>query len=62
MSLNTNNKCGACDGRVTNIDGKRYTIEQLTAVHRESCPQRGVDKKTKDPLAEAAADVKDMMG
>lgn len=38
--LNTNNTCETCNGRVHNIDGKRYTIPELTAIHDETCPGR----------------------
>lgn len=36
--LNTASKCVHCAGRVTNSTGRRLTIEQLTEVHRASCP------------------------
>jgi hypothetical protein len=59
--INSNNKCSGCSGIVKNIAGKRYTIEQLTKVHDESCPQRGRSKKTVD-LADAAETVKEAVG
>ena len=36
--LNTNNRCRACGGIVTNIPGRRRTLEQLTEIHADTCP------------------------
>jgi hypothetical protein len=38
MSLNTNSICEFCHGKVTNIEGRRYTIADLTRIHNEVCP------------------------
>lgn len=42
MALNSNSVCDSCRGRVTNIEGRRKSIEQLTETHNRSCPGRGV--------------------
>jgi hypothetical protein len=36
--LNTNSTCDTCGGKVTNADGKRKTLPELTALHDQACP------------------------
>lgn len=38
--LNTANTCDTCGGKVTNADGKRKTLPELTALHDATCPGR----------------------
>lgn len=58
--INTNSVCRACKGVVKNIDGKRYTMDQLADIHRVSCAGRGIvpaDKTIADAAKEVAAAV-----
>lgn len=50
--LNTTNRCEFCGGVVTNIDGKRYTIDALTALHNETCP--GLHRRTRTTAKQAS--------
>ena len=36
--INTSGTCKRCGGKLKNIEGRRLTRAQLSAVHRESCP------------------------
>jgi hypothetical protein len=57
--LNSSSRCDRCFGVVKNIDGKRYTIEQLTKIHNEVCPSPVSRAKKPDDLVAAAVEVKE---
>lgn len=54
--INTNSVCRACKGVVKNIDGKRYTMDDLAEIHRASCAGRGLVPKDQT-IAAAAKEV-----
>ena len=63
MALNSQGKCNGCGGIVKNLDGKRYTIENLVEIHNPTCAgnPRRVTKAdaAKSEMSDAAAELKE---